>query len=255
MPPVEPVVAFGRSVEDYAAHRQGFPPSFFARLEALGLARSGERVVDLGTGTGLLARALAARGCRVVGIDCDAQMLAAAEAAGGGPSYRLAPAEATGLETGSAELVTAATCWHWFDRPAAAAEAARLLVPGGRLLVCSLDWQSLPGNVVETSGEVIRRFAGKPPPGRNTFAFPDWLGDIAGAGFGAFEAFAYSERLAYSHAGWHGRIRASAAVGPAMDAETLEAFDAAFAEALRSRFPDEPLAVDHRIFGLVATRA
>ncbi|SMF39078.1 Methyltransferase domain-containing protein [Tistlia consotensis] len=248
-------VEFGRSAGDYARHRQGFPDSFFRRLGGLGLARAGDAVVDLGTGTGLLARALAARGCAVLGLDRDPAMLAAARTAGGGPRYLEAPAEATGLPGGSADLVTAATCWHWFDRAAAAREAVRLLRPGGALLICSLDWQRLPGNVCEVSVGVMRRFAEAAPAGqRGTFAFPDWLADLAEAGLRDFEAFSYCEPLTYTQEAWRGRVRASRFAGPVMDAGTLAAFDAALAEALTAAFPDDPLQVDHRIFGLVARR-
>lgn len=47
-------VDFGRTAEDYARHRQGFPPRFFEILEARGVVHPDDRVVDLGTGTGTL---------------------------------------------------------------------------------------------------------------------------------------------------------------------------------------------------------
>lgn len=53
---------WGKAAADYAAHRAGLPQSFFARLEAIGVLRAGKRVVDLGTGTGSIARELAIRG-------------------------------------------------------------------------------------------------------------------------------------------------------------------------------------------------
>src|SRR5437763_12544657 len=62
-------------------------------------------VVDLGCGTGLSTRAWAGRAERVVGIEPNAAMLAAAEAAPG-VEYRHAFAQETGLEDGCADVVT-----------------------------------------------------------------------------------------------------------------------------------------------------
>ena len=63
-------VDFGKTASDYARHRAGFPDSFFTKLEQHGVSIQGARVVDLGTGTGTVARELAVRGAsRVVGID------------------------------------------------------------------------------------------------------------------------------------------------------------------------------------------
>ena len=129
---------FGAAAADYAQHRAGFPPSLFERLEAFDIGRAGQQLVDLGTGTGTLARSFAERGCQVTGIDPDNRMLtearALAETAGLAVTFREGRAEQTGLEAGSAEVVCAGQCWHWFDRKQAIAECRRLLVPGGRLL-------------------------------------------------------------------------------------------------------------------------
>ncbi|MGL4975839.1 MAG: class I SAM-dependent methyltransferase, partial [Bosea sp. (in: a-proteobacteria)] len=97
----------------------------------------------LGTGTGLFAREMARRGATGTGHDPSPDLLAQAEAANTDEprpiTYLRATAEETGLLSSSFDIITAATCWHWFDRPKAAAEAARLLAPVGTLVICHLD--------------------------------------------------------------------------------------------------------------------
>ncbi len=66
---------FARTADDYARHRAGFPPELLDRLVARGIARPGARVVDLGTGTGGLARLFARHGCEVTGVDNAAPLL------------------------------------------------------------------------------------------------------------------------------------------------------------------------------------
>jgi SAM-dependent methyltransferase len=255
--PTRPPVDFGKAAADYGRFRQGFPAEFFDRLQALGVGLAGQRVADLGTGTGLLARAFAQRGCAVTGVDLSAELLDEArradQAAGVAVDYVLTPAEATGLPDGSFDIVSAATCWHWFDRPKAAAEARRLLEPDGRLLIAALDWHSRPGNVVDVTSQLIWSLTpARPSKTHNAFQYPEWAWDLIPAGFDDWEVFAFTTPLAYSHEAWRGRVRASAAVGPAMDPETLAKFDAALSRALSEKFPAEPLQVDHRIFALVA---
>ncbi len=247
---------FGRAAADYGRYRQGFPESFFVRLAPLGAGLPGQQVLDLGTGTGLLARAFARRGCRVVGLDRSLNLVREARAAespgAAAVRYLVAGAEAIPLPDGRFDIVAAGTCWHWFDRPAVAREARRLLARGGRLVIAHLDWQRRPGNLIDATLALIDRFNPEKPPGDVTFQFPAWLRDLTAAGFARFECFGYVESLPYSHEAWRGRIRASARVGPAMAPDTLEAFDAALARELESLFPDDPLEVEHRIFAVVA---
>ncbi|WP_157697082.1 class I SAM-dependent methyltransferase [Brachybacterium avium] len=156
--------AFQEQGEDYDRLRPGYPGAVLEAMLAQMPARAagGEgRAIDLGAGTGKLSWALAERGLSVTAVDTSAAMLETARRGGASlptPSgtaspaaalatspaaalaTHLAPAEATGLPAGSAELVTVAQAWHWFDAATASAEAARLLAPGG---VLALVWNML----------------------------------------------------------------------------------------------------------------
>lgn len=251
---------FGRAAEDYARHRQGFPPEFFERVAALGCGLPGQRVLDLGTGTGLLARALAQHGCTVTGLDPSVALVQQAtrldKAAGVSVHYVQATAEATGLPDTAFDLVTAATCWHWFDRDAAAREAYRLLAPGGRLLVCDLDWNFVPGSIGARTWDLIGAHTPKTDkPTGGTFLYPTWTRELVRAGFHEWQVFAFTCALTYTREGWKGRVRASAGVGPVMDAQTLGRFDAAMNVMLADELgPAESFPVGHKVFALVATR-
>lgn len=121
----------------------------------------GQALVDLGTGTGTLARN-ARRGCVVTGIDPAANMLEQAKqlsaAEGISVDYRGATAEATGLADESADVVSAGQCWHWFDGNAAAKECHRVLRPGGKVVIAHFDWIPLKGNVVEATEQLIQAY-------------------------------------------------------------------------------------------------
>ena len=60
---------FGQTAKDYRKYRAGFPRSFFQTLKEKNLIEGSETVIDLGTGTGTVARGLASLGCEVTGID------------------------------------------------------------------------------------------------------------------------------------------------------------------------------------------
>lgn len=251
-------VDFGRTSEDYARFRAGFPPSLFDRLARYAVGLPGQQILDLGTGTGTLARGFARRGCDVTGVDVAAEQLAQAgdldQMAGVQVVYHVAPAEETGLPAASFDVVTAGQCWHWFDRPRAAAEVTRLLRPGGVLVIAHYDWLPLAGNVVELTEELILRYNPSWRFGGGTGIYPRWFRDVAEAGFTQIESFSYDEPAIYDHDSWRGRVRASAPIGGSLPADDVVRFDADLTTSLASQFPDEPLSVPHRVFALICRR-
>lgn len=120
-----------------------FVPALFAQFappvaEATGVG-PGQAALDVACGTGVVARALAARtgdAGRVVGIDRNPGMLAVARAAAPGIEWREGVAEALPFQPAEFDAVACAFGLMFFeDRAAALAEMWRVLRPGGRVAV------------------------------------------------------------------------------------------------------------------------
>lgn len=243
-------IDFGKTAADYARHRAGFPDRFFEELSRKGIAGPGARALDLGTGTGTVARGLAKLGCDVTGLDPSEALTAQAReldrAAGVNVRYVPASAEATGFESESFDLVTAGQCWHWFDRTKAAAEALRILEPGGWLVIAHFDWIPLPGNVVHATEQLILQHNPTWALSGGDGVHGKWLADVAAAGFEDIETASFDIDVPYSHEDWRGRIRASAGVAASLEPEAVARFDTEHAAMLAREFPREPLLTLHR---------
>jgi SAM-dependent methyltransferase len=246
---------FGKTAGDYGRHRAGFPDQFFDRLRAMGILTAGIRALDLGTGTGTIARGLALRGCEVTGLDRSTPLMEQAaeldRAAGVSVRYVNAPAEETALPAASFDLVTAGQCWHWFERPRAAAEVLRVLKPGGRLVIAHFDWIPLPGSMIEATEKLIEKHNPKWKLAGGLGIHPLWPRDMAIAGFTNIETFSFDLDAIYTHEAWRGRIRASAGVGASLAPEAVAAFDDELRAMLAERFPDDPMRVLHRVYAAI----
>jgi len=234
-------VNFGLTAEDYARHRAGFPDAFFERVFNEEVVKVGDSLVDLGTGTGTLARGFALRGCNVIGLDISAQLLEQAkdlsEQAGLNIDFRFAKAEATGMPDDSFDVVSAGQCWHWFDRPAAAAEVKRILKPNGRAVIAHFDWLPLKDNVVDATERLIQKYNPKwYETAANGFGlYPQWLRDLGEAGFLNIQTFSFDMDVPYTHEAWRGRIRASAGVGASLSDVDVSKFDSELKSMLEAR--------------------
>jgi SAM-dependent methyltransferase len=118
---------FSAGVDAYERGRPEYPADVVALLvEELGIG-PGRDVVDLAAGTGKLTRALVRTGANVVAVEPVAEMRARLT----GVDALDGTAEAIPLADASVDVVTVGQAFHWFDAPAACAEIARVLRPGG----------------------------------------------------------------------------------------------------------------------------
>jgi SAM-dependent methyltransferase len=132
---VDPLAAggFAAGAEAYERGRPGYPAGAVGHLVAACGIGPGRRVVDVGAGTGKLTRLLVPTGATLVAVEPVAEMRAGFSAAVPGVEVLEGTGEALPLPSRSVDVVVAAQAFHWFDPAAAAAEAARVLRPGGWL--------------------------------------------------------------------------------------------------------------------------
>lgn len=136
-PSAEEMEAIARSYQELLV------PAMFedcaARILDVARPRSGDRVLDVACGTGVLARAAADRmgqGGSVVGLDMNPGMLSVAEELAPELDWRQGTAEDLPFDAGSFDLVACQLSLMFFeDRRAAIREMLRVLKPGGRLVV------------------------------------------------------------------------------------------------------------------------
>jgi SAM-dependent methyltransferase len=175
---VNPTERFTEHAEAYVAARPSYPEEALDALFA-GLGDPAAlTVVDLGAGTGISSRQLAARGANVIALEPNEAMRRAAEPAER-VRWQAGTAEHTGLADGAAALVTAFQAFHWFDHPVALREMLRLLRPGGR---AALVYNERDESDAFTAayGTLVRRYATdeterRRADGRAGFeAFPAW---------------------------------------------------------------------------------
>lgn len=119
----------------YNKTRPTYPETFYEALMAFH-AGPRELLVDVGTGSGFVARALAPHFARVVATDLLPVMLKEAENHPvANVEYVVAPAEVSppSVAPASVDMLTAAECLHWVDHEVFFREAARVIRPGGTL--------------------------------------------------------------------------------------------------------------------------
>jgi SAM-dependent methyltransferase len=147
---------FGAEADRYDRARPTYPADLVDRIIAASPRRANSRpyVLDVGCGTGISSRLLAAAGCRVLGVDPDPRM--AELASQGGTETEVAKFEDWDPAGRTFDTVIAAQAWHWVDPVAGAAKAAAVLRPGGRLAVF---WNAFdpPKHLRQAFAEVFRR--------------------------------------------------------------------------------------------------
>ncbi len=222
---------FSTIATQYAAYRPHYPPALAAELAALCEQR--ELAWEAGCGSGQLTMSLAPHFRQIIATDPSRAQLDAAEHR---PNieYRCAPAEASDLPDGCADLVVAAQAAHWFDWPRFVTEAGRVARPGALVALISY------GIVEVDDTPAIARYyhetlAGFWPPGRrhveNGYRDLQWpWGTVAPPALAMRASWTRDELVGYATT-WSATVKLVDKRGP-------EPFDA-FRAALEREWPDD----------------
>ena len=125
---------------EYDRHRPAYPDQLVDQAcRAAGIG-PGDRVLEVGCGTGQLTRSLLARGLQVTAVEPGANLLALARknlAGAGAVEFTGVRFEDAVLPRGHFRAVFSASAFHWIDPAVSWRKAADVLVPGGTLALLS----------------------------------------------------------------------------------------------------------------------
>jgi len=153
---------WGRASVDYAKFRDIYPSEFYQRILDLGLCTAGQDVLDLGTGTGVLPRALYANGAKFVGADISGQQIAEArrlaEEEKKSIDFIVCAAEDLSFPPGSFDVITACQCFLYFNKSIVLPKFHQLLRTGGHFCELWMAWLPQEDEIAAASEKLVLKY-------------------------------------------------------------------------------------------------
>jgi 2-polyprenyl-3-methyl-5-hydroxy-6-metoxy-1,4-benzoquinol methylase len=221
-------IDWGKTSIDYAEHRPGPPSSVYNRIQSLGYAKSGSHLLDLGTGTGVIAREFARRNVCCTGIDISAEQITTAREISKKENLDITfintSVENASLEENQYDTITANQCWLYFDHSISIPFVKKHLNKEGVLITSHFSWLPRLDKIAKASEDLILKhnpswtaanWSGEIP------AFPKW----AQKDFSLKAMFTYDVPIHFNHESWRGRIRACRGIGAALPLSEVKQFD------------------------------
>lgn len=205
---------WGLASKDYAKYRDIYPDEFYKRITDIGLCVSGQRVLDLGTGTGVLPRNMYKYGAKFTGADISENQINQAKklSAGMDIDYIVASAENVDFPDGTFDVITACQCFMYFDKSIVIPKIHRLLKPDGHFLILFMAWLPDESEIAKRSEDLVLKYNPDWSGGhmkRYTLKTPEWSKDF----FDVENSITYDIEVPFTRETWNGRIRACRGIG------------------------------------------
>ena len=233
---------WGRTSRDYAKYRDIYPAVFYQKIVDRGLCKDGQRVLDLGTGTGVLPRNMYPYGAVWTGTDLSEnqiqQAIILAKEQNMDIEFYACPAEEIDYPENTFDVVTACQCIWYPDHKILAPKLHKILKPNGKFLILYMAWLPFEDQIAGKSEEIILKY--NPTwNGAGEVRKPMWVPEEYSELFDITAREEYDVLIPFTRESWHGRMRACRGVGASLTAEALKAWDAEHMAMLGKEAPAE----------------
>lgn len=231
---------WGRTSDDYAKYRDIYPLEFYNRIIKRGLCTAGQKVLDIGTGTGVLPRNMYKYGAEWTGTDISENQIEKAKklSVGMNIQYYAIPTEKLAFPDNSFDVITACQCFWYFDHEKVISDFYRMLKPDGRILILYMAWLPHEDRIAGESERLILKYN------------PHW----SGAGETVHPIFipeCYSESFElvyheecpltvhFTRESWNGRLKACRGIGASLSETEISAWEHEHKKLLSETAPPE----------------
>lgn len=232
---------WGKASEDYAKYRDIYPEEFYKKIIDANLCKKGQRVLDLGTGTGVLPRHLYKYGAEFVGIDSSENQIKQAKLLTSKEEkqidYLCCPAEQITGWDHEFDVVTACQCFFYFQHDILAKKIHQLLKKDGKLVLLYMAWLPYEDQIAEKSEELILQYN------------PSWTGcketrhfisvpQIYHKYFTIEKEEVFDLAVPFTKESWNGRMKACRGIGASLSESKVKEFELAHKALLDKIAPD-----------------
>jgi len=233
---------WGRVSSDYAKYRDIYPDAFYQRIISTGLCVKGQKVLDLGTGTGVLPRNLYKYGAKWTGTDISANQIAQAkrlaEEGNMDIEFLTVSAEDLDFDDESFDVITACQCFWYFRPETVIPKLAKLLKPKGSLLIMNMAWLPYEDEIAGKSEALVVKYS------------PKWTGagetrhpvKIPAIAYDCFELQfneVFDLMVPFTRETWNGRMKACRGVGASLTPEEIGSWEEEHKKLLEETAPEE----------------
>lgn len=233
---------WGKASADYAKYRDIYPPIFYRKIADRKLCVSGQTVLDLGTGTGVLPRNMYRFGARWYGADISENQIAQADMLSRRMNmkiqYQGAAAEEVDFPDQTFDVITACQCFWYFDHEKVVPRLSAMLRKNGRLLLLYMAWLPFEDQIAGASERLVLKYN------------PHWSGagetkkpiQVPDCVYERFEPVfreEYELEVPFTRETWNGRMKACRGIGASLRPEEIEAWEREHRELLLETAPEE----------------
>ena len=240
---------WGRTSDEYAKYRDIYPDEFYQKVIDRGLCIEGQKVLDLGTGTGVLPRNMAKYGAKWTGVDISENQIEKARELSQGMDidYIVSSVEDLDLD-GTFDVITACQCFWYFDHEKITKKLYDLLKPNGHLVVLQMAWLPFEDKIAKASEDLVLQYNPSWTGARVT-RYPVKIAPSYNEYFEKVYDEVFDLNVPFTRQSWAGRMHACRGIGASLTPDQIDCFNKEH-KALLEKIAPEQFDILH--FGAIA---
>lgn len=231
---------WGKTSADYAKFRDIYPQEFYDKMIKRELCIKGQRVLDVGTGTGVLPRNMYRYGAKWVGTDISVNQIEQAKILSRGLDIEYYPlsTEDVNFPDNSFDVITACQCFWYFDHQQISDKFFRMLKPDGRILVLYMAWLPFEDKIAGESEKLVLKYSPQ-WSGAGEIIHPIFIPDCYKEKFELVYHEEYPLDVHFTREGWNGRMKACRGIGASLTEQEVSAWEQEHTKLLAEIAPAE----------------
>lgn len=233
---------WGKTSVDYAKYRDIYPPVFYEKIVKRGLCLNGQRVLDLGTGTGVLPQNMFQYGAQWTGTDISENQVKQAKSLAKRNNmdidFMVTEAETIDFPNNTFDVITACQCFWYFNHKILMPNLARILKSDGKLLILYMAWLPFEDDIAGQSERLVLKYSPKwsgAGETRKPISIPDIVYDY----FKLVEHEEYDLDVLFTRESWNGRLKACRGIGASLTETEISEWEKEHMALLEKIAPDE----------------